>query len=84
MSGILKELLCARCGHPADLHPVQGMGGTCMHRRDGDCPCPLLWERIEDRAIQRMSAGLAINTESDPDAEARERAAVPGGKENTE
>lgn len=73
MSGVLAELLCARCKHAADLHPVEGQGGTCMHRRDGECECPLTWERIEHRAIQRMSADLPINTESDPDAEDRAR-----------
>lgn len=74
MTAVLRELLCARCNHPADIHPVEGMGGTCMHRRDGDCDCPLTWERIEHRAIQRMTADLPINTESDRDAEQRLRA----------
>ena len=72
---VLAELLCARCGHPADLHGLEDFPSPCMHRRDGECECRVTWERIEDRAIMRMSAGLPINTESDPDAEGRARQA---------
>jgi hypothetical protein len=74
--GIMQELLCARCGHAADAHPVEGMVGPCMVRVPEDCDCRVTWERIDARAIQRMMADLPVNTESDPDAEARGRASI--------
>lgn len=53
------ELKCARCGHFADVHGIEEMDSGCLARTDdGGCDCPLTWERIEDRAIRRMTAGL--------------------------
>ena len=71
---MLTELVCARCAHAADLHGVEGFNSGCMVRNPTDCDCKATWEAIEARAIRRMTADLPVNTESDPDAEARSRA----------
>lgn len=81
---VMAELLCARCGHAADLHGVEGMKSGCMVRHPAECDCPAKWERIYDRAVRRMSAGLPVNTESDPDAESAERLSASATPDSAE
>jgi hypothetical protein len=49
------DLTCRRSGHRADVH---GVDVGCLAHNPEDCSCPLTNERIYDRAVQRMTAGL--------------------------
>lgn len=62
------DLLCVRCRHRHDYHGVE-IG--CMARNPAQCDCPLTMDAIYERAVRRLTAGLEVNTEREPDIEQR-------------
>ena len=49
------DLTCRRCGHRADLH---GIESGCMVRVPERCDCPATEERVWQKGLDRMTAGL--------------------------